>query len=157
MAHQYQFSIIEPQSNDLSFDDEYISIKFNLPQKRVGAIFFELKNLTDNSIKILWDNMIFLDTEGESHKIVHGEVKVIHTDLSHPPTIILPNSYISDMIVPLKQGRGYTFLPPIDFFSPTDSELEAKTYIGSTFGILFSLEMKNEIKQYFFRFKVDKI
>ena len=76
-----------------SFEDEMIKIVW-LPTSY--GFDFVLSNRTDHSIKIIWDEAVFVDEKGRSKRVMHSGVKYTERNNPQPPTtscffILLPS------------------------------------------------------------------
>ena len=60
----------------------------------VGAdrLSFALKNKTENSMKIIWDEAAYIDQNGSTQKIMHSGVKYTDRNSSQPPSVIIRGS-----------------------------------------------------------------
>ena len=82
----------------LKFDDPKISIT-RLPNPK--QFVFVLENKLNHSIKILWDETVFVDENGGNHKIMHSGIKLTDRGNSQPPTVIIKGGKLEDLIYPI--------------------------------------------------------
>lgn len=142
------------------FEDEMVKILW-LPT--ASDINFTLTNKTNHSIKIIWDEAAFVDEEGHSHRIIHSGVKFIDKNNPQPPSVIVRNATISDLILSadnIHYAEGWRKEPIFQtkVFDTTQSiEQKAKTYIGKTYQVLLPLEIEGVTNEYIFTFQVDSI
>lgn len=80
-----------------SWEDSILKIVFDPTTKGIG---FDLKNKTEAPIKLDWNNVSFVDFEGDAHRVIHADIRYIERDRTHPPTIIPPSVKISDLVYP---------------------------------------------------------
>jgi|SRR5690348_11839054 len=93
----YTYVMIKPVNSDqLSYDDSNISAKFIITPKDID---FNIKNITAEPLKIIWDEAS-IGWMGISHRVIHAGVRFIDRDKSMPPTIILPNTSIEETTLP---------------------------------------------------------
>ena len=62
---------------------------------------FKLKNVHDNTIKIIWDDAVFVDCEGNSSKIIHSGIKYAQRGDKQVPYTIIKESSITDVAIPV--------------------------------------------------------
>jgi len=163
------------QSELLSFADSFIDIKFYFPFS-YDRISFALRNKTTSPIKIDWNQISYVDTERESHKIVHSGIKYIDRNKSQSPTVIPPTAKVEDILIPsdyiywqekptasglsdilqlLRKPEKLVAGWRVKHFFPTGPK--AKSYKGKTFSIFMPLEINGKVKNYFFTFKIKDI
>ena len=68
------------------FEDELVKILW-LPSS--SNVSFNLTNKTDHSIKIIWDEAVYVDTIGVSHRVMHSGVKYMDRSNSQPPSVVV--------------------------------------------------------------------
>lgn len=147
-----------------AYSDDNINIVFTPTNYDIG---FDIQNKTDDSIKIIWDDAAFVDTTGNSHKVMHKGVKYIDRNASWPPSIVVKQQRLSDVIVPTdyiewtgQDWKGTSYLPTVapksaDGFTkdPTIEDL-ARQYIGKKVQVLLPLQINNQLNNYIFTFEV---
>jgi hypothetical protein len=97
--------LINPKPVDgqsLFYNEEKLSILFKplYTSAKMHGILLQIKNKTDNDIKILWDEASFVGVDNTASRVVHKGVKYFSMDLSMPPTIIPANTKTNEAIVP---------------------------------------------------------
>ncbi len=99
--YRYSFSLIEPQSETMNFEDSNVQFRF-VPSSE--NIWVAIKNKTDHKINLVRDNAEYIDYLGESRMIHYGydyvqEVMQFEDyDLYVSPRTIDPDSEISGYI-----------------------------------------------------------
>lgn len=142
------------------YEDDMIEIVW-LPLPSEFA--FELNNKTDHSIKIIWDEAVFVDSDGTSGKVMHTGVKFTDRNNTQPPSVVVKKAKLSDIVVPTKNvyystySSGWNQSNIFKSFASTTEELEviAKENTGKEVRILLPLEIQNTVNEYIFTFKVD--
>ncbi len=143
------------------FEDEMVDIRWWIVN--VNQIWFKLTNKTNHSIKIIWDEAAFVDYNGLTHRVMHKGVKYVDRNDSQPPSVIVRNGTISDLIVPTENVYfvsgpygGYWEVEPFFPTSGITSE-EAQKYIGKTIQILLPLQIEGVVNEYIFIFEVENV
>ena len=143
-----------------TFEDEMVKIIWLPTAQNVN---FELTNKTNHSIKIIWDETVFVDPKRASHKVMHSGVKYIDRNNSQPPSVIVKNGSISDVLIPTD---GVMFLgsswieSPIFLNQGTDQaqlKVSAESYIGNIIQVLLPLQIEGVINEYLFSFEVKSV
>ncbi len=146
--------IKQPPSYDKEFEDDRLSIKFTFKEKK---IYFRLKNKTDKQLKILWDRLSFVDSNGASQKVTG--FKNIFTDKmdKQPLQEIQAKTEINDLIVPIDNielmEEWTWYVRPL--FNQTDEE--AITNMGRIFSISMPIEIDGDIVDYNYKFRIDHV
>ena len=155
--------ITEKEVTKYSYEDDMIKILWIIELDRLSFI---LENKTDHSIKIIWDEAIFVDENGLSNRIIHSGVKYIDRDKSLPPSVVIRKGTLIDMIVPVDKiyysdlYSGWKIQPLIpvpDYDNIEVSKNLAKENIGKIIQVLLPLEIENVINEYIFMFKISDI
>lgn len=63
-------------------------------------IKFNIKNLSSNTIKLIWDEAVFIDESGTSSKVMHTGTTYENRYSSQPPTIIIKDAKIEEVVYP---------------------------------------------------------
>lgn len=91
-------TIVEDSISKYAFDDEMINIMFFASDEQLN---FDLKNESQYSIKILWEEAAFVDYKGTTSKIKHLGVR--NNEIQSPSTIIKGSSLI-DCAIPVSNS-----------------------------------------------------
>ena len=144
-----------------SYEDELIKIVW-LPLSTQFA--FTLENKSDNSIKIIWDEAVYVDENGSSGRVMHSGVKYVDRSNPQPPTVVVKKAKVDDVVVPTDniyyisgQYGGWQTKPLFPNQATTQEELNALTqkYVGKTVKILLPLQIQETVNEYIFSFKVE--
>lgn len=152
----YVLSMLKPNvSKGLNYEDANINVAFDISKKE---ILFELKNKTDEPIKIDWNQVSYVDVFGASHRVIHQGVKYIDKENSLPPTIIPPTAKISDRLFPSNlvtySSGAYGGWRESNLFPEAP---EAKKFKNQKFSVFMPLEVNGKVTNYFFSFKIDDV
>jgi len=148
--------------NKYVFEDEMVRVQW-LPT--TSAIHFSLINKTSHSIKIIWDEAAYVDENGSSHRVMHSGVKYIDRNNPQPPTIVVRNGSIEDLVFPtdnvyyLNLGcrlDGWQEIPLFPSIAHSDEDLNTK-YKNKTFQVLLPLQIEDVVNDYIFVFNIKNI
>lgn len=148
----------------LVFDDELLNVMFFFGDTSIGIT---LKNKSDHSLKINWDNAAWINPFGESKRIIHTGVKLVDKNLPQAPSIVVRNGILRDSITPSEniyyEGDPYYEWRCLSLLHHTDilgvmsmqSELEkAQIYVDKTCGLLIPIEIEGVQNDYLFTFNI---
>ena len=148
-----------------TFEDDIIKTTWIVTSSN---IYFDLKNKTNHSIKIIWDEAVFVDQNGESHSVMHSGTKYIDRNNPKPPTTIVRNGKISDIVFPSDyvyyqsgQYGGWRELDLIKDYRTTEPEGAkkiqelAKKEINKTIQVLLPIRIEDVTNEYIFVFKIN--
>lgn len=88
-----------------SWSDDIITLRMRLSWHSVPI---RLANNSNLIIQLIWDKSAFILTNGQSHRIVPGNTRKIHSELSVPPAMIPPHTSYETMafVLGLEGPRG---------------------------------------------------
>ena len=130
----------------------------------VDRLSFALKNKTENSMKIIWDEAAYIDQNGSTQKVMHSGVKYTDRNSSQPPSVIIRGAQIEDVVIPNDnvnyisgQYGGWRINPLFQNFAANQAELNtvSSQYVGKEIRVLLPIEIKGVTNDYIFNFKVD--
>ena len=98
-AIRYGKTTVQSDNNvsKFSYVDNVIDILIFSGEKEFD---FVLKNVSDNSIKVIWNEAVFVGYDGSSSKIMHVGTKYSQRDGDQPPTTIIKGAKIDDCAIP---------------------------------------------------------
>lgn len=79
------------------YSDESILIAPNISSDAITII---IKNTAAETIKVLWDDAVFIDQKGLSHRIIHIGTKFDEKEKAQVPSVIAPSSRIEETLYP---------------------------------------------------------
>ena len=158
----YAFKLTKPvESGDRRFEDDSIAITFQVDPAQLA---FTLFNKTDGPIKILWNDVSYVDVDGSAHKVLHAGVKYIDANSQLPPVVVPPTAKAEDIILPsdyVSYDKGYygryISMPggwKLTPLFPKADKKEALAYDNRTFAVFMPLEINGTVKNYNFVFSM---
>lgn len=132
------------------FEDEMVRILW-LPTVN-SFISFTITNKTDHSIRIIWDEAVYVDVSGGSHKVMHAGVKYMDRYNAQLPSVVVRKGWLSDIILPVDNVYY------VDSGGWKESPLlpNVEKYIGKTIQVLLPLEIEGIVHEYIFVFNIDR-
>lgn len=144
------------------YEDDYIDIVWYVGQKQFN---FVLKNKSNHTIKINWDDISYVDIKGNTSRIMHSGVKYVDRNASQPASSIPKGASLSDILLPVDNvffdsqygGWREKLLIPAYYRSKEAMEQEAPTYVGKQMRILMPISIESVQNDYTFVFNIDEL
>lgn len=142
---------------NLTFEDSLFKIVFS-PQER--GIGFDLTNKFNRTIKIIWDEVAYVDEYKSSHRVLHLGTRFINIDRPQPISSVPVGAKLDDLIVPVEYAEWKTsgweirplFLERSNFVSKLKNVISSLN--GNSVSVFLPLEIGGETNEYLFTFKV---
>ena len=101
--------------NKQTYEDDYIKIVWNVDSRYFN---FKLTNKTQNTLKINWDDVSYVDINGKAGRVMHSNVRYVDRNRGQAPTSIPKGAILSDYLLPTNNVyyRKYS----------SDSEIQGK-------------------------------
>ncbi|MHB9057006.1 MAG: hypothetical protein ACYC2P_12795 [Paludibacteraceae bacterium] len=134
-----------------SYIDDYIDIVIFGGREQFN---FVLKNISQNTLKIVWNEAVFVNFNGSTSKIMHVGTKYSQKDGDQPASTIIKGASIDDIAVPtcnirysdvLKEWITESMYPNSPAISPGELRL------------MLPIQVKDVVNEYIFVFKVEWI
>jgi hypothetical protein len=149
--------------NKYRYEDDYIEIIWYVSAYK---FYFDLRNKSNYTIKINWDDISYVDYDGKVGRVMHSGVKYIDRNSSQPATTIPKDASIKDVLVPTENvylipglygGWREKLLIPGIYSSREAFANSASTYIGKTMRILMPIMIENVQNDYTYEFSIESL
>lgn len=124
---------------------------------------FELKNKSDQTLKIIWDDAAFISINDESSRIFHKGIKYTDRENAQPPTSVYKKANLSDLIAPTsyvyyssgKYTSGWHSRPLVSFPNSLFSSKVSydESLLGRTMRVVLPVKIEDRTQEYTFNFK----
>ena len=140
------------------YEDDYINISWFVGSKQ---FYFTLKNKSDYSLKIPWDDIVYVDQDGATQRIMHSGVKYTDRNSSQPASVVPKNASITDILLPTDnvyfvsgQYGGWKEKP---LFPQYQSQEDAtnSVVLGKKVRIIFPIILQDVQNEYTFEFTIN--
>ena len=121
--------------------------------------FVFISNNSPNTIKILWDEAVFVNVDGLTSKIIHSGIKFIDKEQSQVPSSIIRGATLVDEIIPsgnisfkedrLLDKREWVAAPLFDNLTPISQPLNMR--------VMLPIQIKDVVNEYILEFEVDYV
>lgn len=98
----YSMSLLDKDNNKIDtsgilvYSDSLIDARFDFEEKELA---FGITNKTNKTIKIIWDETLFI-VDGNSSKVMHEGIKFANRNEYMPPSVIPTSNTLADVIIP---------------------------------------------------------
>ena len=151
-APSYRFELLSPAaSQELTFSDELTEWKFVPTTSTIG---FEVKNKSDKTVKLDWNQASFVDATGQAHKIAGTGVRYIDMNSPRTPTVVPPGANIKDALFPIDYVRFSNQWNHEPIFPDCPA---CVALAGSEFTIFFPLDIGGTVREYIFRCRIKSV
>lgn len=151
----------EDEEFDYVFEDQMIKISW-LPTSSV--IGFRLKNKTEHTIRLIWDEAAYVDEGGETHRVIHSGVKYTDKNSPLPPSVVVRNGTLSEIVYPsdyIYYSDGWQEKPLLVNTQvggePNELLNRAKENVGKKVQILLPIQIEDTVNDYIFTFRVKDV
>jgi hypothetical protein len=133
------------------------------------GIEFKLENLTSHAEKIVWDDVVFVDFDKTSHRVMHSGVRYIDRSLSQPPSVVAPKNLLKDIILPINRvseasTAGFVHNPLFgtlirECANESEAQFQARVeqLKGMPFGVLLPIEIAGVVNEYMLNFEIETV
>ena len=127
---------------------------------------FSLTNKSGHTLKINWDDVSYVDTDGKVGRVMHSGVKYVDRNNSQPATTVPKGATISDILLPTDNvyyvsgqygGWRESYLFPRSYSTPEAFNSSASTYVGKKMIVMMPIMIENVQNDYTFTFNIDKL
>lgn len=145
--------VVEISSNSVMSGEVYSNL--NSP----NGFAIEISNNSKNTIKILWDEAVFVGVDGLTSKIIHSGIKFNDKEQSQVPSSIIRGATLVDEIIPsnnisfkedrLLGKREWVASPLFDNLTPISQPLSMR--------VMLPIQIKDVVNEYILEFEVDYV
>lgn len=165
----YTYEIVnqDTTSSDLTFEDAFINASFSINRYDIS---FRLDNKTNQTIKIIWDETVFIRSNNPQ-RIIHNGVNCGAKNQLQLPTVIPAYTFIQEKIIPTNNNyweedieendyhgncERRELLPKNDYGSKKRSAA-IYSFEGQTISIYMPIEIDGKKQDYTFTFKITDV
>lgn len=146
-------------TDDLSCRDGLVGITW---KKEVYSMHFTLENLSKSSLRIIWDQAVYVGTDSKSGKVLHKGISSRDRNKPQTPSVVVQGSKIEDFVNPYDMmfinalGLWQSIeLLPTSAKSMAALEQMNTNYIGKTLAVLLPLQTQEVTYDYLFTFEIE--
>jgi len=159
-------TLTEGGTTKYRYEDDYIDITWYVGMKQFN---FTLKNKSNHTIKINWDDISYVDTKGQTGRVMHSGVKYTDRNNSQPSSTIPKGASLTDILLPTDNvsytsptkyttgGWNESYLIPCVYKDEQTLFANANNYVGKTMTILMPIMIENVQNDYTFTFTINEL
>lgn len=148
------FNLSENEITKYTYEDDMVSFTWYVSKSQLN---FRLENKTNHSMKIPWDDIVFINPAGQSMRVIHSGIRYVDRNNAQSPSVVAKNSAINDILVPSDHiyylddgGSGFGGWKVHDVFHNYER-------IGAEASVVFPIVIENVTNEYTFRFRVNDV
>lgn len=115
---------------------------------------FELKNISDNSLKVVWDEAVIVDFDGSTSKVMHKGTKYSARNESQPASTIIKGAMLDDLAAPTDKVRYSDALKEWVNDSMFPSKMGQS---GKILTLMLPIQIKDVVNEYIFVFDLEYV
>lgn len=128
-----------------SYSDDLIDMAILAEEYQFSFI---LNNRSNNSIKIIWNDAVFVDIDGSTSKIMHSGIKYVDKEKDQPASVIVKGAKLEDIAIPVQKVFYHNF----EWSNQSLFEKADKKIKGQTIKLMLPIQIGNSIIEYVFEF-----
>lgn len=146
--------ILSLSNNEITqykYEDDLVAFTWYVSKTQLN---FSLKNKTNHSIRIPWDDIVFINPAGRSMRVIHNGIRLVDRNSEQAPSVVAKNSTLDDILVPSDhiyyiegQYGGWR----------THDVFHNYEYVGAKISVVFPIIIENVTNEYIFRFQATNV
>lgn len=147
-------SLNNNEITEYTYEDDLVAFTWYVSKTQFN---FKLKNKTNHSIKVPWDDIVFINPGGISMRVIHSGIKFVDRNSEQSPSVVAKNSVLKDILVPSDYihyvddgGSGLGGWKTHDVFHNYE-------YVGAKVSIVFPVIIEDVTNEYIFHFQATDV
>ena len=124
-------SVTDKGITKYSYEDNFIDILIFAGSTQFNFI---LKNISDNTLKVVWNEAVFVDVDGSTSKVMHSGIKYSQREADQPASTIIKGAKLEDLAAPTDKVYYSDILKDLskehELFVVVGGGKPAREYIG---------------------------
>ena len=141
-------SVTDKDITKYSYEDNFIDIQIFAGSTQFN---FVLKNVSDNTLKVVWNEAVFVDVDGSTSKIMHTGIKYSQREADQPASTIIKGAKLEDLAAPTDKVY-YS-----DVLKEWTSKSLYKKLEGQTIKLMLPIQVKDVVNEYIFEFTLSYV
>lgn len=145
-------SVTDKGITKYSYEDNFIDILIFAGSTQFNFI---LKNISDNTLKVVWNEAVFVDVDGSTSKVMHSGIKYSQREADQPASTIIKGAKLEDLAAPTDKV----------YYSETLKEWTSKSLYanasqkaeGQTIKLMLPIQVKEVVNEYIFEFTLSYV
>lgn len=145
-------TVTENNISKYSYVDNIIDILIFASKSEFNFI---IKNVSDNSIKVVWNEAVFVDVDGSTSKIMHSGIKYSQREGDQPSSTIIKGAKLEDIAAPTDKVYYSDILKTWDSYSLFNNADITKK--NQTVRLMLPIQVKDVVNEYIFEFTLSYV
>lgn len=145
-------SVTDKDITKYSYVDNFIDIMIFAGSTQFN---FVLKNVSDNTLKVVWNEAVFVDVDGSTSKIMHTGIKYSQREADQPASTIIKGAKLEDLAAPTDKVYYSDFLK--EWTSESLYVNASKKLEGQTIKLMLPIQVKDVVNEYIFEFTLSYV
>lgn len=140
-------AVTEKDITKYSYQDNFIDILVFADGSQFNFI---LKNVSDNTLKVVWNEAVFVDVDGMTSKVMHTGIKYSQKNGDQPASTIIKGAKLEDIAIPTDKVYYSEYLEKwtnYSLYSKAKSNLE-----GQVIKLMLPIQVMDVVNEYIFEF-----
>lgn len=146
-----KFSVVENTKEGFpyiyEYNDDIININIRADYDKFS---FNIKNVSDGTIKVIWDDAVFVDVDGTTQRIMHKGTKYSERNNSQVPTSIIKGTSIDDIACPVGKVYYDEDWKSHPLYGDKYMEMDYSIYDGKSIRLMLPIQYNGNIYEYLF-------
>ena len=145
-------SVMEKDITKFSYKDNFIDIIIFTGSTQFNFI---LKNVSDNTLKVVWNEAVFVDVDGSTSKVMHSGVKYSQREGDQPASTIIKGAKLDDLAAPTDKvyySESLNEWTSRSLFSNANKKSE-----GQIIKLMLPIQVKDVVNEYIFEFTLSYV
>ena len=139
---------IEDSITRYRYYDDFIDINFHISAH--DGFIFTLKNLANKTIKLIWNEAVYVDLKGKTSRVFHSGIKYSEKEEDQIPSTIISGAFIEDVAFPVDCAKWERNGWNIDLMFPNKISNDVTYNIR----LMLPIQIGETINEYIFTFKL---
>lgn len=145
-------NVTEKDITKYSYEDNFIDILIFAGGTQFSFI---LKNVSDNTLKVVWNEAVFVDVDGSASRVMHKGTKYSQREADQPASTIIKGAKIEDLVTPT--DRIYYSEKLKDWTSKSLYENAKQNVENQTIKLMLPIQVKDVVNEYIFEFTLSYV
>ena len=141
-------TIDEKGITKFSYNDNFINIIIFATSEQFN---FTLKNVSQSTQKLIWDDAVFIDINGATSKVMHSGIKYSQREASQTPSTIIKGAILDDIACPISNVYYSESSKEWSTSSMYPSKISNKVY---NVRLMLPIQIKDVTNEYIFTFDI---
>lgn len=142
-------SVTEKGITKYSYEDNFIDLLIFASNTQFNFI---LKNVSNNTLKVVWNEAVFVDVDGTTSKIMHSGIKYSQREGDQPASTIIKGAKLEELAAPTdKVYYSETLKKWTSKSLYSNADTKAK---GQTIKLMLPIQVKDVVNEYIFEFSL---